>query len=64
MNGQGETSGDGIEYQEAKFLYKGQFIDGKRKRQGILKVNNSAQKSSIYIGQFIDGMKHGQGKTV
>jgi radial spoke head protein 1 len=62
MNGEGEKYGEGIEYQANKFVYRGQFREGKRNGTGVLKIYNSAQKVSIYIGQFIDGIKHGEGK--
>lgn len=64
MNGEGEKSGEGIEFQEGKFVYKGQFGEGKRNGFGILKVYNSSMKATIYIGQFIEGVKHGEGKQI
>lgn len=64
MNGEGEKSGEGVEYQDGKFIYKGQFSEGKRNGFGILKVYNSSGKATIYIGQFVEGNKHGEGKQI
>jgi hypothetical protein len=62
MNGEGEKAGEGVEYQQGKFVYKGQFRDGKRSGAGVLKVFNSAQKASVFVGQFVDGLKQGEGR--
>lgn len=63
-NGEGEKSGDGVEYLEGKFIYKGQFHQGKRNGFGVLKTYNSSKKATIYIGQFSEGNKHGEGKQI
>ena len=62
LNGEGEKYGDGIEFQPNKYLYKGQFKEGKRNGFGILKVYTQSKKAIIYVGQFIDGSKHGDGR--
>lgn len=53
MNGEGEKTGEGVEWQPGKFIYKGQFRDGKRSGAGVLKVYNSSQRASVYVGQFV-----------
>lgn len=44
-----------------KYIFKGQFYNGKRNGTGILETINS-KGSSIYDGQWIHGSKHGDGK--
>ena len=44
--------------QEGGDVYEGQFFEGKRCGQGVLKL----QSGKIYTGNFVDNLPSGQGK--
>ena len=55
--GEGEKTGEGLEYIPGKHTYKGQFLGGKKNGNGIVKLNNG----NLYEGQWVNGVKNGRG---
>ena len=55
--GEGEKTGEGLEYMPGKHVYKGQFLGGKKSGNGIVKLYNE----NAYEGQWVDGVKSGRG---
>ena len=49
LTGEGEKSGFGIEYFPGKYIYKGDFKEGKRSGKGIIKILNK-EKEVLYEG--------------
>lgn len=40
VTGEGEKSGLGLEYLPGKYIYKGEFVEGKRHGRGAIKILN------------------------